>query len=225
VRSIPETHVSDRRTSVKPWDVDTSTPAVTVGFVNFAMFFAYLGALFSSLVLFLDARGISVLGYGPQGSSGMLMAVTVFGASILMLAGGKVSDLQRRRMPVLVVFLIVSFAGYLLLARADSLSSLTVACLFIGAGFGGTSGPLMALLADLTPNDRMGRAIGTNNVLGDLGGALGPVVTLPVIDTVGFVPVYVACATLPLLAGVVLLGGVYTETGSVSPASGGQPGD
>jgi MFS family permease len=216
---IPETHVSGYRSAVKPWDVDTSTPAITVGLVNFGMFFAYLGALFSTLVLFVDARDALILGYGPQGSSGVLMAITVVSASILMLAGGRYSDVQGRRVPVLAAFIVVSFVGYLLLAHARSLPMLLAACVMIGGGFGGTSGPLMALLADLTPNDRMGRATGTNNVLGDFGGALGPLVTLPAIDTVGFVPVYVACAVIPLLAGVVLLAGVYAETGRVSPAA------
>lgn len=222
---IPETHVSGVRTAVKPWDVDTGTPAITVGLVNFGMFFAYLGALLSTLVLFVEARDLLVWGYGPQGSSGVLMAVTVVSASVLMLVGGKFSDDRGRRVPVLSTFIVVSFVGYLLLARADSLGALVLACVFIGAGFGGTSGPLMALLADLTPTDRMGRATGTNNVLGDLGGALGPIVTLPVIDLAGFRPVYLACAVIPLLAGVVLLFGVRRETGSVNPRSDRQPGD
>ena len=222
-RLIPETHVSGRRRAVKPWDVDTSTPAVTIGLVNFGMFFAYLGALLSTLVLFVDARDTLVLGYGPQGSSGALMAVTVVSASVLMLAGGRYSDLQGRRVPVLATFIGVSFVGYLLLASAGSLPGLVAACVLIGGGFGGTSGPLMALLADLTPTDRMGRATGTTNVLGDTGGALGPLVTLPAVDTIGFAPVYVACAVIPLLAGGVLLVGVYAETGGFNPAADGRP--
>lgn len=214
---IPETHVSGVHSGSKPWDVDTSTPAVTVGLVNFGMFFAYLGALLSTLVLFVDSRGLLLFGYGSQGSSGVLMAVTVVTASILMLAGGRYTDKRGRRIPVLATFVVVSAAGYLLLAWASSLASLVTACVMIGAGFGGTSGPLMALLADLTPTERMGRATGTTNVLGDMGGALGPMMTLPAIDVVGFGPVYVSCAVIPLIAGVVLLAGVNAETGSLSP--------
>ncbi len=214
---VPETHVAGHRTSVRPWEIDTSIPAVTIGFVNFGMFFAYLGALLSTLVLFVDARAILVWGYGAQGSSGVLMAVTVISASIFMLGGGMYSDRRGRRVPVLLVFILVSAIGYLLLANTGALGGLVVACLCIGAGFGGTSGPLMAMLADLTPNDRMGRATGTNNLLGDFGGALGPIVTLPLIDHIGFAPVYLACAGIPLLAAGVLVIGVYSETGSVSP--------
>jgi DHA1 family multidrug resistance protein-like MFS transporter len=213
---VPETHVSERRTSVRPWELDTSLPTLTVGTVNFGLYFAYLGALFSTLVLFLDATGLSRWGYGPQGMSGVLMAMTVVSASGFMLVGGKVSDVQNSRLPVLFVFLVVSFVGFGLLAATDSLPALVVACLCIGAGQGGTSGPLMALLADLTPGERMGRAVGTNNVLGDLGGGLGPLVTLPLVEELGFGVVYAACAILPLVAGVVLLAGLYAKTGSLA---------
>ncbi|MFB6299718.1 MAG: MFS transporter [Halobacteriales archaeon] len=216
---VPETHVSTRRTAVKPWEIDTALPTLTVGFVNFGMFFAYLGALFSTLVLFVDTRGLFVWGYGAQGTSGVFMAATVVAASMFMLAAGKYSDVEGHRVPVLILFVTVSAVGYLLLARAGSLAALLTACVCIGAGFGGTSGPLMALLADLTATDRMGRAIGTNNILGDLGGALGPMVTLPLIDIVGFVPVYIACAALPVIAGGVMIGGVYTETGAMNPST------
>jgi MFS family permease len=216
-RTIPETHVETERTSVKPWDVDTSAPAVTVGLVNFGVFFAYLGALFATLVLFVDAHRITVWGYGPQGMSGLLMAVTVVAAAVCMLGGGKASDEHGERVPILLGFLVVTFVGFGLLAMADSLVSLVAACVMIGAGQGGTSGPLMALLADLTPNERMGRAMATNNVLGDLGGGLGPMVSLPLVEAVGFTPVYAACAVIPLAAGLLLVGGVYSQTGSVNP--------
>lgn len=123
-------------------------------------------------------------------------------------------------MPILLAFLVLTAGGFVLLALSDSVPLLTVACFAIGAGQGGTSGPLMALLADLTPSEQMGRAVGTNNVFGDVGGGLGPVVTLPLIDTVGFVPIYIFCAALPLIAAVVLVGGIYKQTGQFVPAVG-----
>ncbi|RQG97811.1 MFS transporter [Natrarchaeobius chitinivorans] len=216
--TIPETHVDgDEHRSVTPWDIDVSVPALTVGFVNFAVLFAYIGALFATLVLFLDRNELGVFGFGPQASSGIFMAVTVIAAGAFMFIGGHVSDRRGSRVPTLVTFLGTTFVGFVLLAMADSVATLTVACLFIGAGQGGTSGPLMALLADLTPDERMGRAVGTNNVLGDVGGGLGPLVSLPLIELVGFGPIYVACATLPVLAGVILLGGVHRETGQFLP--------
>ncbi len=216
--SIPETHVEgDEHRSVKPWDVDTSLPSLTVGAVNFAVLFVYLGALFATLVLFIREHDLGVFGLGAQGSSGIFMAITVVAAGVFMLFGGIVSDRRNSRVPTLLVFLVLAGGGFALLAFADSIATLTLACVFIGVGQGGTSGPLMALLADMTPDDRMGRAVGTNNVLGDVGGGLGPLVTLPLIDTIGFVPVYVACAAMPFLAAVALLVGVYRETGQFLP--------
>ena len=218
-RYVPETHVTSGRSgdSIRPWEVDTAVPALTVGLVNFGLMFAYIGALFSTLVLFLGAKDISLFGLDAQGTSGLFMAGTVLSAAFFMLVGGRVSDTRDSRTPVLLTFLVVSFVGFLLLARAGSVVSLGLACVFVGAGQGGTSGPMMALLADLTPDERMGRASGTNNVLGDVGGGLGPMVSLPLIEAVGFAPIYAACAVLPLLAGCVLLLGVRRETGTFLP--------
>jgi len=216
---IPETHVeTDVRSSVKPWDVNTSLPALTVGLVNFAVLFVYIGALFSTLVLFLETRKLGVFGLGPQGSSGIFMAVTVLVAGAFMFASGYVTDRRKSRMPALLAFLAVMSVGFVLLTRVGSLGGLTLACACIGAGQGGVSGPLMALLADLTPGEQMGRAVGTNNAFGDIGGGLGPVVTLPIIDIVGFWPVYLVCALLPAAAALVLLGGVFRETGQFLPS-------
>jgi len=215
--TVPETHVEGERTAVKPWEVDTALPTLTTGFVNFGLFFAYLGALFATLVLFVEAEGISVWGYGPQGMSGLLMAVTVLGAAVFTYVGGRVSDKLGARIPTLLTFLVVSFAGFLLLATAGSLEELVAACLLIGTGQGGTSGPLIALLADLTPDERTGRAMATNNVLGDLGGGLGPMVSLPLVESIGFSPVYSACAVIPLLAGGVLVASIYSQTGALNP--------
>ena len=216
---IPETHVEDEaRSSVKPWDVNTSRPALTVGLVNFAVLFVYIGALFSTLVLFLDARDLGVFGLGPQGSSGIFMAVTVLTAGGFMFASGYVTDRRESRVPALLAFLLVLCVGFVALARARSLVALGFACACIGAGQGGVSGPLLALLADLTPSEQMGRAMGTNNVFGDIGGGLGPVLTLPVVDVTGFMPVYLVCAGLPAVAALVLLAGVFRETGQLLPA-------
>ncbi len=76
----------------------------------------------------------------------------------------------------------------------------------------------MALLGDLTPNDRMGRAVGTNNVLGDVGGGFGPIVALPMADMIGFQPVFLASLLLPLSAVLILLAGVYRQTGQFLPS-------
>ena len=217
--TVPETHVEgEPNQSVKPWDINTNRPAVTVGLVNFVVLFVYIGALFATLVLFLDQNQLSVFGFDAQGSSGLFMGLTVVAAGLSMYAGGYVSDHYQSRVPILLLFLGVTSVGFMLFALSETVVLLAVACLCIGLGQGGTSGPLMALLGDLVLDDQMGRAVGTNNVFGDIGGGFGPIVTLPIIDTVGFWPVYLSCAILPLLAAMILLSGVKRETGAFFPS-------
>ena len=214
---VPETHVETERDSIKPWDVDVSLPAVTVGLVNFGLYFAYIGVLFATLVLLLGERSVTIFGLDAQGSSGMLMAVTVLSGAVFTLGGGVLSDTVGARVPVMVAFLVTACAGFAVLAVATTVEVMVLACVLIGSGQGGVGGPLTALLADLTPDERMGRAVGTNNVLGDVGGGLGPLVSLPLVEIVGFEVVYAASAVIPVLAGIVLIVGVYASTGRVSP--------
>jgi len=216
--TVPETHVDgEMNQSVKPWDVNTSRPALTVGLVNFTVLFVYIGALFATLVVFLDQNDVSVFGFDAQGSSGIFMGITVVAAGLSMYLGGYVSDRRQSRVPTLLVFLVAMSFGFGLLAAANSVASLAIACLFIGTGQGGTSGPLMALLGDLVSDSEMGRAVGTNNVFGDIGGGFGPIVTLPLVEPIGFWPIYLACAAMPIVAAAILLAGVRRETGQFVP--------
>ncbi|MFC4544715.1 MFS transporter [Halosolutus amylolyticus] len=214
---VPETHVEGEQESVKPWDVERSVPALTIGLVNFGLYFAYIGVLFSTLVLLLGERGITIFGLDAQGSSGMLMAVTVLAGAVFTLGGGVLSDSVGARVPVMLGFLVTACFGFAVLAVGSRFETLVIACVLIGAGQGGVGGPLTALLADLTPEDRMGRAMGTNNVLGDVGGGLGPLVSLPFAEAFSFEVLYGLSAIVPLAAGGVLLLGIYSHTGRLSP--------
>ncbi|MDJ1433445.1 MFS transporter [Halostagnicola sp. A-GB9-2] len=222
---VPETHVEDHNTSVKPWDVELTLPAVTVGLVNFGLYFAYIGVLFSTLVIYLDAEALTlsvdILGYTidyeEQGTSGMLMAVSVLAGAVFTISGGVISDSVGARVPILVFFLITNCLGFVVLILSPSFWYVVIACALIGAGQGGVGGPLTALLADLTPEDRMGRAMATNNVLGDVGGGLGPLIAVPVAEAVGFSFIYTLSVFIPLCAAVILVAGIYSHTGSLSP--------
>ncbi|MFC6767371.1 MFS transporter [Natrinema soli] len=222
---VPETHVESADSSISPWDFETTLPALTVGLVNFGLYFAYIGVLFSTLVLYLEVESLTLslefagygIDYGEQGTSGLLMAVSALSGAVFTISGGKISDAVGARIPVLLAFLATSCAGFVVLTVAPSLGAVIVACALIGAGQGGVGGPLTALLADLTPEERMGRAMGTNNIFGDVGGGLGPLISLPFAKAVGYDVLYALSAIVPLLAGVVLVAGIYSYTGSLSP--------
>ncbi|WP_222919300.1 MFS transporter [Natrinema sp. SYSU A 869] len=222
---VPETHVDTPGSSIKPWDLETTLPALTVGLVNFGLYFAYIGVLFSTLVLYLEVESLTLslevagygIDYGEQGTSGLLMAVSALSGAVFTISGGKISDSVGARMPVLIGFLVISCTGFVVLTVAPSFGAVVFACALIGAGQGGVGGPLTALLADLTPEDRMGRAMGTNNIFGDVGGGLGPLLSLPFANAVGYDVLYALSAIIPLIAGAVLVAGIYSYTGRLSP--------
>ncbi|WP_129115719.1 MFS transporter [Halegenticoccus tardaugens] len=217
--AIPETHVEGGKSAVGFRDLDLGVGSLTVGFVNFGLLFAYSGIVFATLVTYLGATDVGVAGFGPEGASGVFIGLSVLVASACTVAGGTLSDRRGGRVPVLLVSLGTMAVGFVLLAAANSLAEVVAAIVLLGGGQGGVNGPLLALLADLTPAERMGRATGTMNALGDLGGALGHLVALPVAERIGYLTLYRAAAVVPIVAAFVLLGGVYRVTGSVLPAA------
>ena len=218
--TIPETHISGQQRNIKPWEVDTSSLVLAIGAMNFGLFFAYYGALFATLVLFLELNEVYILDLNARGSSGILMAVTILSGSIWMASSGKISDVLEHRLPILLVFLSIFTTGFIILAGTDGLLEAISACALIGAGYGGTNGPMLALLADLVPEERVGRALGTNNVLGDIGGGLGPIISLPLVQSMGIPSLYMVCAVISISTGGILLSGIYAKTGTINPRSG-----
>lgn len=110
---VPETHVeTETCSSIRPCDLNTGLPALTVGLVTVAVLFVYVGPLLSTLVLFLNARELSVFGLGSQGSSGIFIPVTVV-AAWFMFASGCVTDRRESQVPGLLVLCV----GFVVLAR------------------------------------------------------------------------------------------------------------
>jgi hypothetical protein len=96
--TVPETHVDpDQGSSTEPWDADASVPALTVGVVNFAVLLVYIGALFATLVLFLDTTNLNVVGFDARGSSWFFMCMTVVAAGLSVYVGGGSAPSSRSR--------------------------------------------------------------------------------------------------------------------------------
>jgi MFS family permease len=206
--AIPETHASDRSTETGLRDLDRSGPALVAGGANFGLLFTYSGVVFATLVSYLDETAAASVAVGAQGTSGVLIGVSVLTGSAFAVVGGKASDALSRRVPVVVCCLGLVSAGILVLASANRFPALSVAVVLLGAGQGGVGGPLLSLLGDLTPDSRMGRATGTYNALGDLGATAGLLVSLPVANAIGFATLYRLAAVVPAAAAVVVVVGV-----------------
>jgi len=188
-----------------PGIVGGDSRILAVGVVNLVVRFLFAGVLLSTVVLYADEYDIEIGLLSATGVSGVVMAVSVVGASVATVVVGRFSDRLSNRALVTLPAMGVLAAGFGLLATIPTLVASLVAVALIGLGVGGTNPPLLAYLGDVSPDDDVGKLGGVYNVFGDLGSTLGPVVALPLVQQVGFPVGYLACGGLVLLAGVLVV--------------------
>lgn len=114
------------------------------------------------------------------------MAVSVLAMSITTLATGRYSFPLSSRGLVRITALASFGAGLVILGLFPTLYTTLLGVIMLGAGVGGSSPPLLALLGDISSEDQIGKLGGVYNVFGDLGATLGPVVTFPVGAAIGY---------------------------------------
>jgi MFS family permease len=190
-----------------PGIVGADTRILTVGVVNFAVRFLFAGVLLSTVVLYADAYDIRMGALSGTGVSGVVMAVSVVGASLTTLVVGKYSDSLSNRAALTVPSLGVFALGFAVLALVPGLWTALLGVGLIGIGVGATNPPLLAYLGDLSPAEDVGKLGGAYNVFGDLGSTLGPLVAVPAVAVVGFRVEYLAC-----VGAVVLVAALATRT-------------
>jgi len=187
-----------------PGIVSADPRIAAVGTVNFVVRFLFAGVLLSTVVLYAGEYGITIGVLSSTGVSGIVMAVSVLGASGTTVLVGRYSDSLSNRALITMPALVVLATGFLILVVLPSLSGVLLGVALIGIGVGGSNPPLMAYLGDISPADDVGKLGGVYNVFGDLGSTLGPIIALPLVARVGFAGEYVACALLALGVGVIV---------------------
>jgi MFS family permease len=202
---LPDVRPNVRASALRdlPGIVRADPRIAAVGAVNLVVRFLFAGVLLSTAVLYAERHGIQIGSLSATGVSGVVMAMSVLGASATTVAVGRYSDGLSNRALVALPALSVLAAGFVLLALVPTLPGVVVAVTLVGVGVGGTNPPLMAYLGDISPADDVGKLGGAYNAFGDLGSTLGPLVALPLVARVGFAAEYLACAALAL--GVSLL--------------------
>ncbi len=193
-----------------------------VGAVNLVVRFVFAGVLLATVVLYAEANAVTIGVLSATGVSGVVMAISVLGASGTTILVGRFSDGLSNRALVALPALGVLAAGFVLLAAVPTLSGILVAVALVGIGVGGSNPPLMAYLGDISPDDDVGKLGGVYNVFGDVGSTLGPVVALPLVGRIGFTAEYLACAALALGVAVLVSGTLLGDgpPGVPSPAEG-----
>lgn len=202
-RSAPADQRTDRRRGVD-WrgllEVLRPGPLWVVWLFNFILFFSAQGVILASLALVVQQRGLSVAGLGAQGSSGLLMAAMIGTSAVVsLLIGRRLDGSGQARAVMLLPASLVMAVGYVLLALATNSALAALALCLVGFGIGGINIPLMVLLGDLTGRERYGRSVGIYQVLGDLGGSLGPIIGLAAIHHYGSRPTLLVIAVALLV--------------------------
>jgi MFS family permease len=186
---------------------------LSIGGVNFVIRFVYVTIL-STIVVFAGNYGIRIGSFSSVGVSGAMMAVSVLAMSMTTLVTGRYSDSLSRRGLVTLPALGSLALGLTIVGLFPTLYTTLLGMALIGAGVGGTSPPLLALLGDISPDNQVGKLGGVYNVFGDLGATLGPVVAFPVGAAIGYDLSYLLSTVLVFLAGVsVVITLLGTDTG------------
>lgn len=152
----------------------------------FRMFALGLGYFGAQLVWGLYNAYLPLL-YGTFIASnaliGLIMVIDNLAALTLQPAFAALSDRTEtrlgRRLPFLLVGMPLTALFFALIPRADTLWNLLLATLVMNVGISIFSSPSLALMPDITPSPRRGRANGIINLMGGLGAlvaffALGP---------------------------------------------------
>ena len=143
---------------------------------------------------------------GPVGSdkSGAGLAFGAFAVSALILrpVAGRLADTKGRR-PLLVGGALISAAGMLGTAYADSLGLVIVLRLLLGVAEAAFFVASIAALADLAPPSRMGEATSYNSLGLYLGLAFGPPLAELLVRAGGFSAAWYGATTLSVIAALV----------------------
>jgi MFS family permease len=162
--------------------------------------FAVQGLLLATLVLLVEQRGISIAGFGAEGSAGLLLAILMLAYAATSLLIGRRLDRLHQRTQLVGASLALLVAGFVALAFTPALPLIVAALVVIGVGAGSIVIPLLTLIGDLVAPGLRGRATAIYQVASDCGGTAGPIVGLILGVRLGFFAIYAGVAALFVLS-------------------------
>lgn len=148
------------------------------------------GIVLSTVGLLLEERfgeiiALGNLEIGVATLSGLLLGLRSLLAAVSGVIGGRISDMARSRWPVMVSSLVAGMAGFVLLAVAPSLGSLTLGVVLGAIGGGAGLASLAAFVGDRATPGQEGAAMGTFATAGDIGSMAGPFLAFALASAVG----------------------------------------
>ena len=165
-----------------------------IGALSFALNFAAMGMVLTTLALLVHERHISIFGRNDQGTSGLAMGwLTIVDAAITPFAG-RLGDRLRAHARVATSSLGFVIGGLLVIAATAHVGGLVAGIGLIGLGTAGLGPSLLVLTGEVVAPERRGTGVGVLQVAGDVGGTLGPLVGTAIFA--GGRAYYVAAAVL-----------------------------
>jgi MFS family permease len=168
---------------------------VAVGLFGFASAFVASGILLTTVVLLVDQRHLSWFGLGHRGTAGLAMAVMIVTSAACMLPAGRLGDRHDAHARIATAGLVLTIPGLLVIAATHGLAGLLAGLVLVGAGTGGVSPSLLAMVGKLAPGSR-GLAVGGLQLWSDAGGSLGPLVGTALFSAGVAVPYLVGAAVI-----------------------------
>lgn len=148
--------------------------------------------------LYADSQlGLGVAAIGTIMSAGAIIDMLLF------VPAGMIMDRFGRKWAAVPSFTIMA-AGMAMIPLAGGFWQLLAASLLIGFGNGLGSGTMMTLGADLAPPGATGEFLGLWRLIGDTGGAAGPLVVGSVADVVGLAATALVLSSAGLASAAVL---------------------
>ncbi|MFD6292668.1 MFS transporter [Streptomyces sp. NPDC060205] len=176
------------------WEGRVAQPLVRLDLLRHAdVVLAHVAAVSLGALMYVAFSATSAIAQAPSATGyGLALAPFLAGCAVLPLSLGSqlATQLQRglvsrvgTRVPVLVAAAMVASANVGLALGHDRVYQLLVAMLLIGLGTGLAWVSIPVLLVPALPADELGSALGFNQILRTLGGALGSALTGAVLAT------------------------------------------
>jgi MFS family permease len=167
---------------------------------NFAIGAIILGVRVAMVPLFvIDAL------HRSAAVAGVSLAIFAVGNCAVQLGAGHLSDRVGRR-PFIIAGLALCGAATIAMGASDNLAVFMAASVAAGAGAGLANPAQQAALADVVgPRARGGPVIAAFQMIGDVGGALGPVVAGILAENLSYTVAFAASGAVMLLAALLWL--------------------
>ena len=167
-----------------------------IGLYNLFTFFSLQGVVLATLVLFIKSKNLHFIYPDARFSSGIIMAFMMISSGISSVITGRIIDKLKIRSVIAFPFIIVVILGFILLSIANDPLTVILSLIALGSAIGINNVTLLSILGDMTNTQKRGISVSSYQLLGDIGGMLGPIFGVQIGVLWGFSTVYLITAII-----------------------------